>query len=42
MTTSQTSGTVVGAIGGIAMGYVLWLLPFSIADDITESFAARL
>jgi hypothetical protein len=33
MTTSETSGTVVGATGGIATGYVLWLLAFSIADD---------
>ncbi len=27
------SDTVVGAIGGAAAGYVLWLLAFSIADD---------
>jgi len=27
------SETVVGAIGGVAAGYVLWLLAFSIADD---------
>ena len=27
------SDTVVGAIGGLAVGYVLWLLAFSIADD---------
>ena len=36
MKTSQTGGTtatMVGAIGGIATGYVLWLLAFSIADD---------
>jgi hypothetical protein len=25
--------TVLGAIGGVAAGYVLWLLAFSIADD---------
>ena len=25
--------TVVGAVGGVAAGYVLWLLAFSIADD---------
>lgn len=25
--------TVVGVIGGLAAGYVLWLLAFSIADD---------
>jgi uncharacterized membrane protein len=30
---SDTSGTIVGAIGGIATGYLLWLLAFSIADD---------
>ena len=33
MNTSETSGTVVGAIVGVAAGYVLWLLAFSIADD---------
>jgi hypothetical protein len=36
MNTSDTSGitgTLVGAIGGVATGYVLWLLAFSIADD---------
>jgi hypothetical protein len=27
------SDTVVGAIGGVATGYVLWLVAFSIADD---------
>jgi hypothetical protein len=27
------SDTVVGALCGIAAGYVLWLLAFSIADD---------
>jgi hypothetical protein len=32
MTTSG-SGTAVGAIGGVAAGYVLWLVAFSIADD---------
>jgi hypothetical protein len=31
--TNDTSGTVVGVIGGVAAGYVLWLLAFSIADD---------
>ena len=25
--------TILGAIGGAAAGYVLWLLAFSIADD---------
>ena len=36
MKTSQTSsatGTMMGAIGGIVAGYVLWLLAFSIVDD---------
>jgi hypothetical protein len=33
MMTSDTSGTVVGAIGGAATGYALWLLAFSTADD---------
>jgi hypothetical protein len=32
MTTSG-SGTAMGAIGGAAAGYVLWLAAFSIADD---------
>jgi hypothetical protein len=27
------SDIVVGVIGGVAAGYVLWLLAFSIADD---------
>jgi hypothetical protein len=35
MTTSETSGTVVGAIGGIATGCVLWLLAFSSPFDHT-------
>jgi hypothetical protein len=36
MKTSQTSsatGTMMGAIGGIGTGYVLWLLVFSLVDD---------
>jgi len=33
MKTGDTSGPVVGAIGGLATGYVLWLVAFSIADD---------
>jgi hypothetical protein len=33
MMTNDTSATVVGVIGGVAAGYVLWLLAFSIADD---------
>ncbi|HUH72528.1 MAG TPA: hypothetical protein VLZ05_29025 [Mycobacterium sp.] len=35
MTTSKTSETVVGAIGGVATGYVLWLIAISIGDDAT-------
>ncbi|OIN80285.1 hypothetical protein [Mycobacterium malmoense] len=31
--TGGTAGTIVGAIGGAASGYVLWLVAFSIADD---------
>jgi hypothetical protein len=27
------SDAVMGAIGGVATGYVLWLVAFSIADD---------
>ncbi|MGB8387708.1 hypothetical protein [Mycobacterium sp.] len=27
--------TVIGAIGGLATGYVLWLVAFSIGDDLT-------
>ncbi|OBG28857.1 hypothetical protein [Mycobacterium sp. 852002-51057_SCH5723018] len=27
------SDIVVGAIGGVAAGYVLWLVAFSLADD---------
>lgn len=36
MKTSETTGTtgrLVGAIGGLATGYVLWLVAFSVADD---------
>jgi hypothetical protein len=33
MKTSDTTGTVVGVIGGAAAGYVLWLVAFSIAGD---------
>ena len=33
MTTNDISGTVLGAVGGVAAGYVLWLVAFSIADD---------
>jgi len=33
VTRSDTTATTVGAIGGVAAGYVLWLVAFSIADD---------
>jgi hypothetical protein len=33
MKTSETRDTVVGAIGGVATGYVLWLVAISIRDD---------
>jgi hypothetical protein len=33
MKTSDTSGAVLGVIGGLATGYVLWLVAFSIAGD---------
>jgi 4-amino-4-deoxy-L-arabinose transferase-like glycosyltransferase len=33
MAVSRTAETTVGAIGGLATGYVLWLVAFSIADD---------
>jgi uncharacterized membrane protein len=29
----KRSDTVIGVIGGVAAGYVLWLVAFSIADD---------
>ncbi len=29
------SETIVGAIGGVATGYVLWLVAISIGDDTT-------
>jgi hypothetical protein len=35
MTTTDTQETVVGAIGGAATGYVLWLVAYSIGDAIT-------
>jgi hypothetical protein len=38
MTTSDTGGTgetVVSAIGGMVIGYVLWLIAISIGNDIT-------
>ena len=33
MNRTETQGTLVGAIAGLAAGYVLWLVAFSIADD---------
>jgi hypothetical protein len=33
MKANETSNTVVGAIGGVAAGYVLWLQAFSITDE---------
>jgi lipopolysaccharide export LptBFGC system permease protein LptF len=35
MKTSKTSETIVGAIGGVAIGYVLWLMAISIGDNAT-------
>lgn len=34
MKSTDTQGTVVGAIGGVATGYVVWLVAYSIGDDI--------
>jgi hypothetical protein len=33
MKTIKTSETVVGAIGGVAIGYLLWLAAISIGDN---------
>ena len=30
-----TTETVVGAIGGVATGYVLWLVAITVGDDLT-------
>jgi hypothetical protein len=35
MKTTDTQETVVGAIGGVATGYVLWLVAYSIGDATT-------
>jgi lipopolysaccharide export LptBFGC system permease protein LptF len=35
MKTSKTRETVIGAIGGVAIGYVLWLVAISIGDNAT-------
>ncbi|BBX75068.1 hypothetical protein H7H78_06460 [Mycobacterium shinjukuense] len=32
---SQTAQIVVGAVGGVVAGYVLWLLAISIGEDLT-------
>ncbi|MCW2551215.1 MAG: hypothetical protein JWR78_996 [Mycobacterium sp.] len=33
MRTTDPRGTLVGAIGGVATGYALWLVAFSVVDD---------
>lgn len=33
MNSNETRDAVLGVIGGVATGYVLWLVAFSIADD---------
>ncbi len=33
MKRTDTRGTLVGAVGGVATGYVLWLVAYSIGDD---------
>ena len=35
MKTSRTSESIVGAIGGVAIGYVLWLVAISVGDNAT-------
>ncbi|MGE2817039.1 hypothetical protein ACQI5H_18120 [Mycobacterium heidelbergense] len=35
MNTSKTSERIVGAIGGVAIGYVLWLVAISTGDNST-------
>jgi hypothetical protein len=35
MKSAVTRETLVGAIGGLATGYVLWLVAYSIGDDTT-------
>ena len=35
MTYNATAQTVVGAIGGVVAGYVLWLVAISIGNDTT-------
>jgi H+/Cl- antiporter ClcA len=31
----KTSDSVISAIGGVVVGYVLWLIAISIGDDVT-------
>jgi drug/metabolite transporter (DMT)-like permease len=35
MKITQISDSVVGAVGGVAIGYVLWLVAISIGDNAT-------
>jgi hypothetical protein len=35
MKTSDSSSSVVSAIGGVVVGYVLWLIGISIGDNVT-------
>lgn len=30
---TDTRGTLVGTVGGLATGYVLWLVAYSVGDD---------
>jgi hypothetical protein len=35
MKSADTRETLVGALGGLASGYVLWLVAYSVGDDTT-------
>jgi uncharacterized iron-regulated membrane protein len=35
MRSTVTTETIAGVVGGLAAGYVLWLLAISIGDDVT-------
>jgi uncharacterized iron-regulated membrane protein len=35
MRSTVTTETIAGIVGGLAAGYVLWLLAISIGDDVT-------
>jgi hypothetical protein len=35
MKTSRSRETIVGAIGGVGIGYVLWLVAISVGDNAT-------